>query len=171
MMGTPASVISSPAVPWQPPQPRARKKASANIFKDIDLLQIQTLFRTCGDECADERAQIIYNCAGDRRIAEALLKLRKKKKNKSLNSSSPKLNSDRIGGLTMQNFKKLCINETGHRGSTSTEEDPDESSSGDQERPSLCGTKKLSEPQRTKNKLMSLQKQRHISGYLHQIKR
>ncbi|XP_075072031.1 arginine vasopressin-induced protein 1 [Mixophyes fleayi] len=170
-MGTPASVISSPAIPWQPPEPRARKKASANIFKDIDLLQIQTLFRTSGDECAEERAHIIYNCAGDRRIAEALVKLRRKKRNKSFHSSPPKLSSDRIGGLSMQNFNNLCINETGHRGSTSTEEDTDQSSSSvTQERPSLCGTKKMSGAQRTKNKLKR-QQQTEISGYLHQIKR
>ncbi|XP_075699170.1 arginine vasopressin-induced protein 1 isoform X2 [Rhinoderma darwinii] len=165
-MGTPASVVSSPPAAWQAPEPRTRKKASANIFKDIDLLQIQTLFRTSGDECADERAQIIYNYAGDRRIAEALIKLRRKKRNKGFHSSHPKLSGDGIGGLSVQKFSKLCIKEDG----TSEEEDPAQPVSDTQDRPSPSETKKTSGIQRTKNKLNQQQK-RQISNYLHQIKR
>ncbi|XP_069835006.1 arginine vasopressin-induced protein 1 [Dendropsophus ebraccatus] len=166
-MGTPASVISSPAAAgWQAPEPRTRKKASANIFKDIDLLQIQTLFRTSGDECADERAQIIYNYAGDRRIAEALINLRRKKRNKGFHTSHPKLSGDGMGGLSVQNFSKLCINED----EASGEEDPAQSVSDPQDRPPLCTAKKATGVQRTKNKLKRHQK-RQISGYLHQIKR
>ncbi|XP_066457184.1 arginine vasopressin-induced protein 1 isoform X1 [Eleutherodactylus coqui] len=166
IMGTPASVISSPAAAWKAPEPRTRKKASANIFKDIDLLQIQTLFRTCGDECADERAQIIYNYAGDKSIAEALIKLRRKKRNKGFHSSHHKLSGDRIGGLSVQNFSKLCIKEDG----SSAEEEPAQPTSDPQERPALCGGKKADEIQRTKGKLRRHQK-REISSYLHQIKR
>lgn len=167
IMGTPASVVSSPE--WQAPEPRARKKASANIFKDIDLLQLQTLFRAGGDECAEERAQIIYNYAGDRHIAEALVKLRRKKRNKSFHPTSHKLSSDRIGTLSMQNFSQLCINETGHRGSTSSEDDSDHSNGIPQAEPPVCGTKKHPVTKRTKNELR--RQQRRISGYLHQIKR
>lgn len=167
IMGTPASVVSSPA--WQAPEPRARKKASANIFKDIDLLQLQTLFRAGGDECAEERAQIIYNYAGDRHIAEALMKLRRKKRNKNFRPSSRKLGSDRIGALSMQNFSKLCINESGHRGSTSSEEDSDHSNGITQDNPPVCGTKKRPVTKRTKNG--PRRQQRRLSGYLHKIKR
>lgn len=168
-MGTPASVVSSPEAAWQAPEPRARKKASANIFKDIDLLQIQTLFRTSGDECADERAQIIYNYAGDRRIAEALIKLRKKKRNKGFHSPHTKLNGDGIGGLSVQNFSKLCIKEDG---ASEKEEEEVEAQpiSETQDRPVLCGAKKSSGIHRSKNKLRRHQK-REISSYLHQIKR
>ncbi|KAM4704146.1 arginine vasopressin-induced protein 1 [Rhinophrynus dorsalis] len=170
IMGTPASVVSSPSIPWQAPEPRERKKASANIFKDIDLLQIQTLFRTNGDECAEERARIICEYAGDRRIAEALIRLRRKKRNKHFRQSASKVGSDRIGALSVQHFSKLCINETGHRGSTSTEEDSDQQSSVGQDRPP-CGTKKGTVTSRTgKSKLRKPQQER-ISGYLHRIKR
>ncbi|KAM3912854.1 arginine vasopressin-induced protein 1 [Leptodactylus fuscus] len=165
IMGTPASVISSPATAWQAPQPRTRKKASANIFKDIDLLQIQTLFRTNGDDCAEERAQIIYNYAGDRRIAEALIKLRRKKKSKRFHSSHNKLSGDGIGGLSVQNFSKLCIDDV-----TSGNEDPAQPVSDPQDRSGLCSTKKTSGIQRKKNKLRPHQKTQ-ITGYLHQIKR
>ncbi|KAM5141114.1 arginine vasopressin-induced protein 1 [Mantella aurantiaca] len=170
IMGTPASVVSSPA--WQDPEPRARKKASANIFKDIDLLQLQTLFRAGGDECAEERARIIYNYAGDRHIAEALMKLKRKKRNKRFHPTSSKLGSDRIEALSMQNFSKLCINETGHRGSTSSKEDSDHSNGITEDKPPACGTKKRPVAQRTKNELRRRrQQQRRNSGYLHQIKR
>ncbi|XP_004701078.1 arginine vasopressin-induced protein 1 [Echinops telfairi] len=78
-MGTPASVVSEPP-PWQaPPAARGRKQASANIFQDAELLQIQGLFQRSGDRLAEERAQIIWECAGDHRVAEALQRLRRKK--------------------------------------------------------------------------------------------
>ncbi|KAG8551232.1 hypothetical protein GDO81_004017 [Engystomops pustulosus] len=166
IMGTPASVISCPPSTWQAPEPRIRKKASANIFKDIDLLQIQTLFRTSGDECADERAQIIYNYAGDRRIAEALAKLRRKKKNKGFHLSHPKLSGDGLGGLSVQNFSRLCIKEE----EPPEDEDRPQPASDPQDKPTCCGTKKAPGTQRTETKLRRHQ-ERHISSYLHQIKR
>lgn len=78
-MGTPASVVSEPP-PWQAPaEARGRKQASANIFQDAELLQIQGLFQRSGDQLAEERAQIIWEYAGDQRVAEALRKLRRKR--------------------------------------------------------------------------------------------
>nr|XP_002718647.1 arginine vasopressin-induced protein 1 [Oryctolagus cuniculus] len=78
-MGTPASVVSEPP-PWQAPtEARGRKQASANIFQDAELLQIQGLFQRSGDQLAEERAQIIWECAGDHRVAEALRQLRRKR--------------------------------------------------------------------------------------------
>ncbi|KAG3264345.1 arginine vasopressin-induced protein 1 [Ictidomys tridecemlineatus] len=78
-MGTPASVVSEP-LPWQAPiEARGRKQASANIFQDADLLQIQGLFQRSGDHLAEERAQIIWECAGDHRVVEALRRLRRKR--------------------------------------------------------------------------------------------
>ena len=79
-MGTPASVVSEPPL-WQVsiPQTRGRKQASANIFQDAELVQIQGLFQRSGDQLAEERAQIIWECAGDHRVAEALRRLRRKR--------------------------------------------------------------------------------------------
>lgn len=78
-MGTPASVVSEPP-PWQAPaEARGRKQATANIFQDAELLQIQGLFQRSGDQLAEERAQIIWECAGDHRVAEALRRLRRKR--------------------------------------------------------------------------------------------
>ncbi|XP_054584755.1 arginine vasopressin-induced protein 1 isoform X1 [Eptesicus fuscus] len=88
-MGTPASVVSEP-LPWQAPtEARGRKQAAANIFQDAELLQIQSLFQRSGDQLAEERAQIIWECAGDHRVAEALRRLRRKRppRQKSLGHS------------------------------------------------------------------------------------
>ncbi|KAM6183108.1 arginine vasopressin-induced protein 1 isoform 2-T2 [Erethizon dorsatum] len=78
-MGTPASVVSEPPL-WQTPtEARGRKQASANIFQDAELLQIQGLFQRSGDQLAEERAQIIWEYAGDHHVAEALRRLRRKR--------------------------------------------------------------------------------------------
>ncbi|KAM9196944.1 arginine vasopressin-induced protein 1 isoform 2-T8 [Dugong dugon] len=78
-MGTPASVVSEPPL-WQAPTVAwGRKQAAANIFQDAELLQIQGLFQRSGDQLAEERAQIIWECAGDHRVAKALRQLRRKK--------------------------------------------------------------------------------------------
>lgn len=79
VMGTPASVVSEPPL-WQvSTEARGRKQASANIFQDAELVQIQGLFQRSGDQLAEERAQIIWECAGDHRVAEALRRLRRKR--------------------------------------------------------------------------------------------
>lgn len=78
-MGTPASVVSEPPL-WQvSTEARGRKQASANIFQDAELVQIQGLFQRTGDQLAKERAQIIWECAGDHHVAEALRRLRRKR--------------------------------------------------------------------------------------------
>lgn len=74
-MGTPASVACDP-LQRQAPEARARKRASANIFQGVGLLQLRQLFRSSGDARAEERAQLVLGYAGDRRTAQALRQLR-----------------------------------------------------------------------------------------------
>ncbi|XP_077679500.1 arginine vasopressin-induced protein 1 [Eretmochelys imbricata] len=74
-MGTPASVACDP-LQRQAPEARARKRASANIFQGVGLLQLGQLFRSSGDARAEERAQLVLGYAGDRRTAQALRQLR-----------------------------------------------------------------------------------------------
>uniref|UniRef100_A0A8D0R753 Arginine vasopressin-induced protein 1 n=1 Tax=Sus scrofa TaxID=9823 RepID=A0A8D0R753_PIG len=96
-MGTPASVVSEPP-PWQAPtEARGRKQASANIFQDAELLQIQGLFQRSGDQLAEERAQIIWECAGDQRVAEALKRLRRKRPPRQ--NTSDARSTSWLGGL------------------------------------------------------------------------
>ncbi|TFK06994.1 katanin p60 ATPase-containing subunit A-like 1 [Platysternon megacephalum] len=78
-MGTPASVACDP-LQCQVPEARARKRASANIFQDVGLLQLRSLFRSSGDERAEQRAQLVWEYAGDRRTAQALRQLRSRQR-------------------------------------------------------------------------------------------
>lgn len=60
---------------------KSRKKASANIFQDVNLGQMEALFRKSGDENADERARIIWekDKQTDQDITQALMELKSKK--------------------------------------------------------------------------------------------
>ncbi|XP_038265281.1 arginine vasopressin-induced protein 1 isoform X2 [Dermochelys coriacea] len=73
-MGTPASVACDP-LQHQVPEAHARKRASANIFQGVGLLQLRHLFRSSGDTRAEERAQLVLDYAGDRPTAQALRQL------------------------------------------------------------------------------------------------
>ncbi|XP_024077047.1 arginine vasopressin-induced protein 1 isoform X2 [Terrapene carolina triunguis] len=91
-MGTPASVACDP-LQCPVPEAPARKRASANIFQDVGLLQLRRLFRSSGDERAEERAQLVWEYAGDRRTAQALRQLRSRQRRRcaAQDSSDPRL--------------------------------------------------------------------------------
>ncbi|KAL9847067.1 arginine vasopressin-induced protein 1 isoform 2-T2 [Geothlypis trichas] len=77
-MGTPASVVSdSPG--RAAPAARARKRASANIFQDVGLRELRSLFRSGGAERPEERARLVWRYAGQRRMARALRRLRRRR--------------------------------------------------------------------------------------------
>ncbi|XP_054133269.1 arginine vasopressin-induced protein 1 [Melozone crissalis] len=76
--GTPASVVSdSPGRPA--PAARARKRASANIFQGVGLRELRSLFRSGGAERPEERARLVWRYAGQRRMARALRRLRRRR--------------------------------------------------------------------------------------------
>uniref|UniRef100_A0A8C3GVG2 Arginine vasopressin-induced protein 1 n=1 Tax=Corvus moneduloides TaxID=1196302 RepID=A0A8C3GVG2_CORMO len=78
-MGTPASVVSDS--PGQAaPAARARKRASANIFQGVGLLELRSLFRSGGAERPEERARLVWRYAGQRRMARALRRLRRRRR-------------------------------------------------------------------------------------------
>ncbi|NXR54132.1 AVPI1 protein, partial [Hippolais icterina] len=78
-MGTPASVVSdSPG--RAAPAGRARKRASANIFQGVGLRELRSLlFRGGGAERPEERACLVWRYAGQRRMARALRRLRRRR--------------------------------------------------------------------------------------------
>ncbi|XP_041317053.1 arginine vasopressin-induced protein 1 isoform X1 [Pyrgilauda ruficollis] len=77
-MGTPASVVSdSPG--RAAPSARARKRASANIFQGVGLRELRSLFRSGGAERPEERARLVWRYAGQRRMARALRRLRRRR--------------------------------------------------------------------------------------------
>uniref|UniRef100_A0A8D0EGQ5 Arginine vasopressin-induced protein 1 n=1 Tax=Strix occidentalis caurina TaxID=311401 RepID=A0A8D0EGQ5_STROC len=77
-MGTPASVVSDP--PGRAaPAARGRKRASANIFQGVGLPELRSLFRSGGAEQPEERARLVWRYAGQRRMARALRRLRRRR--------------------------------------------------------------------------------------------
>ncbi|XP_039240981.1 arginine vasopressin-induced protein 1 [Pipra filicauda] len=77
-MGTPASVASDP--PGRAaPAARGRKRASANIFQGVGLLELRSLFQSGGAERPEERARLVWRYAGQRRMARALRRLRRRR--------------------------------------------------------------------------------------------
>ncbi|KAM6263893.1 LOW QUALITY PROTEIN: arginine vasopressin-induced protein 1 [Spheniscus humboldti] len=76
-MGTPASVVSD--LPGRAaPAARGRKRASANIFQGVGLPELRSLFRSGGAERPEERARLVWRYAGQRRMARALRRLRRR---------------------------------------------------------------------------------------------
>ncbi|NXH26512.1 AVPI1 protein, partial [Myiagra hebetior] len=80
-MGTPASVVSdSPGRAALPA--RARKRASANIFQGVGLLELRSLFRSGGGGGPGRPgrpARLVWRYAGQRRMARALRRLRRRR--------------------------------------------------------------------------------------------
>ncbi|KAJ7399214.1 arginine vasopressin induced 1 [Pitangus sulphuratus] len=77
-MGTPASVVSDLPGRAAPPA-RSRKRASANIFQGVGLLELRSLFRSGGAERPEERARLVWRYAGQRRMVRALRRLRRRR--------------------------------------------------------------------------------------------
>ncbi|XP_048407149.1 uncharacterized protein avpi1 [Stegostoma tigrinum] len=92
---------------------KSRKKASANIFQDVDLGQMQALFRKSGDENAEERARIIWEKEkhGDQDIAQALMELKSRKT--QLFFQHHKTGAQFLGLLWMKAFNRLRIKDGG----------------------------------------------------------
>ncbi|XP_062436468.1 arginine vasopressin-induced protein 1 [Rhea pennata] len=98
-MGTPASVVCDP--PGRAPAAaRGRKRASANIFQGVGLPELRSLFRSGGAERPEERARLVCRYAGQRRMARALRRLRRRRP------------AEPGGGMAaLRRLGRLCISE------------------------------------------------------------
>ncbi|XP_070801663.1 arginine vasopressin-induced protein 1 [Pituophis catenifer annectens] len=109
-MGTPASIICD--LPQnQIAKSCTRKRASANIFQGVGLLQLRRLFRSSGDMQAEERAQLIWERAESQCITRALQQLHRRQRKLKLQANgrplSGKGSSTRL--LELQHFSHLRI--------------------------------------------------------------
>ncbi|KAJ6669206.1 hypothetical protein lerEdw1_008015 [Lerista edwardsae] len=110
IMGTPASIVCD--LPQHPtPNSCTRKKASANIFQGVELLQLHRLFHSSGDAQAEERAQLVWERAGNRCIAQALRQLHRRQRKRRLRSHlrSPSETDSGTRLLELQRFSHLRI--------------------------------------------------------------
>lgn len=73
----PSSVAPGPSSSlWQLAKRRSRKAASGNIFSNVNLWQLQRLFRVAGDQDAEQRAQLVWGHRDEAELAQALIGLR-----------------------------------------------------------------------------------------------
>uniref|UniRef100_A0A8D0H0M7 Arginine vasopressin-induced protein 1 n=1 Tax=Sphenodon punctatus TaxID=8508 RepID=A0A8D0H0M7_SPHPU len=115
-MGTPASVAACELPQCQAPESRSRKKASGNIFQGVGLLELWRLFRSSGDAWAEERARLVWECAGEQRVAQALGQLHRRQRRRPRQrrdqpqQRGPAMDPDSdIGQLGLQHFSSLRI--------------------------------------------------------------
>ncbi|XP_007419967.1 arginine vasopressin-induced protein 1 [Python bivittatus] len=109
-MGTPASITCD--LPQnQITKKCTRKRASANIFQGVGLLQLRRLFHSSGDMQAEERAQLVWERAESQCITRALQQLHRRQRKLKLQANvrppSGKGSSTRL--LELQHFSHLRI--------------------------------------------------------------
>uniref|UniRef100_A0A8C5I0I2 Arginine vasopressin-induced protein 1 n=1 Tax=Gouania willdenowi TaxID=441366 RepID=A0A8C5I0I2_GOUWI len=75
----PSSVLAGPSSLWRLTDRRSRKTGSGNIFSDVNLWQLQKLFRAAGDQDAEQRAQLVWGHGDEAELAQALVGLRTRK--------------------------------------------------------------------------------------------
>lgn len=107
-MGTPAS-IASELPQHQTPKSCTRKRASANIFHGVGLWQLRRLFHSTGDAQAEERAQLVWECAENRCITQALQQLHRRQRKMRFRSTlrPPRDKSSSTRLLELQHFSRL----------------------------------------------------------------
>ncbi|XP_007883063.1 uncharacterized protein avpi1 [Callorhinchus milii] len=100
---------------------KRRKKGAANIFQDVELSQIQALFRKSGDEKAEERARIVWGRQeGDQSVGPALMELRAKKKTRSFFHHNKSAAAEFLGLMWIKAFSKMRLGDCGSQGTRSS---------------------------------------------------
>uniref|UniRef100_A0A3Q4I1G7 Arginine vasopressin-induced protein 1 n=1 Tax=Neolamprologus brichardi TaxID=32507 RepID=A0A3Q4I1G7_NEOBR len=85
---------------------KSRKAGSANIFSNVNLWQLQRLFRAAGDQDAEQRAQLIWGHGDEAELAKALIGLRARSHHKGLRTNG----RDVLGTHWLRAFSHLrCI--------------------------------------------------------------
>uniref|UniRef100_A0A3Q2XI80 Arginine vasopressin-induced protein 1 n=1 Tax=Haplochromis burtoni TaxID=8153 RepID=A0A3Q2XI80_HAPBU len=82
---------------------RSRKAGSANIFSNVNLWQLQRLFRAAGDQDAEQRAQLIWGHGDEAELAKALIGLRARSHHKGLRTNG----RDALGTHWLRAFSHL----------------------------------------------------------------
>ncbi|KAK5854024.1 hypothetical protein PBY51_015128 [Eleginops maclovinus] len=131
----PSSMVAGPSPLWRLADRRSRKAGSANIFSNVNLWQLQRLFRAAGDQDAEQRAQLVWGQTDEAELAQALIGLRARSQRRGLRSNGREV----LGSHWLRSFNHLRIGESSL---TSPGKDPAE------ERDSEAGAHKSPEPGR-----------------------
>ncbi|XP_041803610.1 arginine vasopressin-induced protein 1-like [Chelmon rostratus] len=104
----PPSVVAGPSSLWRLAERRSRKAGSGNIFSDVNLWQLQRLFRAAGDQDAEQRAQLVWGHGDEAELAQALIGLRARSHRRGLKTKG----RDALGSHWLRAFNHLRIGES-----------------------------------------------------------
>lgn len=82
-----SSMLAGPSSLWRLAERRSRKAGSANIFSNVNLWQLQRLFRAAGDQDAEQRAQLVWGHGDEAELAQALIGLRARNHRRGLRAN------------------------------------------------------------------------------------
>ena len=99
----PSSMVAGPPPLWRLAERRSRKAGSGNIFSDVNLWQLQRLFRAAGDQDAEQRAQLIWGHRDEAELAQALVALRARSHHRGLRTNG----RDILGSRWLRAFNHL----------------------------------------------------------------
>lgn len=105
---SPPAVAAGPAPLWRLAERRSRKAGSANIFSNVNLWQLQRLFRAAGDQDAEQRAQLVWGHGDEAELAQALIGLRARSHRRALRTKG----KDTLGSHWLRAFNHLRWVET-----------------------------------------------------------
>lgn len=103
----PSSMVAAPSSLWRLAERRSRKAGSANIFSDVNLWQLQRLFRAAGDQDAEQRAQLVWGHGDEADLAQALIGLRARSHRRGLRANGREV----LGSHWLRAFNHLRIGE------------------------------------------------------------
>ncbi|XP_071336723.1 arginine vasopressin-induced protein 1-like [Trachinotus anak] len=107
----PSSMVAGPSSLWRLAERRSRKAGSGNIFSDMNLWQLQRLFRAAGDQDAEQRAQLVWGHRDEAELAQALIGLRARGHRRGLRTNG----RDALGSHWLRAFNHLRIGESSPR--------------------------------------------------------
>ncbi|KAM7408720.1 hypothetical protein PAMA_002442 [Pampus argenteus] len=104
----PSSVVAGPSSLWRLAERRSRKAGSGNIFSNVNLWQLQRLFKAAGDQDAEQRAQLVWGHRDEAELAQALIGLRGRSHRRRLRANG----RDGLGSHWLRAFNHLRIGES-----------------------------------------------------------
>lgn len=104
----PSSMMAGPSSLWRLAERRSRKAGSGNIFSDVNLWQLQRLFKAAGDQDAEQRAQLVWGHGDEAELAQALIGLRARSHRRGLRTKG----REALGSQWLRAFNHLRIGES-----------------------------------------------------------
>ncbi|XP_061766207.1 arginine vasopressin-induced protein 1 [Nerophis ophidion] len=134
----PSSKVAGPSSLWRLAERRTRKAGSGNIFSNVNLWQLQRLFRAAGDQDAEQRAQLVWAHRDEAELAQALTGLRTRSHRRGLRANG----RETLGAHWLRAFTHLRIGEgfqSSPQKDSTDEEDPKAEAPSSEDTPETAG--------------------------------